>query len=109
MADIRARLLERQDEVKAKLDEKVKSKSLLPHLVRIKLPRNGEHFEVITLYELLEDKAELERLGLTAEESKELQFAVVLGKLKAESFEGYIIEELEYRKLRADGLIKYLW
>lgn len=83
--------------------------SMLNDLVRLKLPRDGTHFEVITLYNLLEDSDELERLGLTAEQSTELQLALASGKMKASSFEGYIISEREYRDIRNAGWPNLLW
>ena len=85
------------------------TQSILADLVRIKLPRNGEHFEVITMYTLLGDSKELERLGLTFEEGLELQAALDQGTMKAKSFEGYALKEKEYRDIREAGWLTLLW
>ena len=88
------------------------SESLLDNLVRVKLAhliKPGDSGERIVLYEHLNDERHLTELELTTEQAVELQFAVVLGKMKASSFEGYIIEERQYREIRAAGWHDLLW
>lgn len=83
--------------------------SMLPVLIRLKLPWIDATGEVITSIDLLRDEDERERLGLSDRDAEELIRTVHAGKVKAETFEGYVLFESEYRTYRDLMIIELIW
>ena len=85
------------------------SESMLGSLVRLKLPWIECTGEVITTLDLLRDVEEQERLSLTDRDVDELIETLYSGEVKAKTFEGYILWEIEYREYHSLNIVNLIW
>lgn len=83
--------------------------SILPDLIRLKLPHLNTPGEVITTVSILRTKFEQENLGLTARDVEKLIRNLKAKRLKSLDISGFIIYEQEYRVFRELGLHSLLW
>lgn len=85
--------------------------SLLPDLVRLKLPWIANSSEVIILFSMLRSVKDLDALNLTAEEGEELERVLLKGHMTSENLHPgcYVIWEASYRVFRDLYITEMLW